>query len=69
MLVLDGAQMDKRDPEDPCFYLLAIWNSGKASSFLVLVCMFSRIVLFGVDSVTVVHACRRSSGSLAQNQR
>jgi hypothetical protein len=23
------AKMDKRDPEDPCFYLLAIWNSDE----------------------------------------
>ncbi|KAG0612102.1 hypothetical protein M758_6G001700 [Ceratodon purpureus] len=28
------AKMDKRDPEDPCFYLLAIWNSDEVPEIM-----------------------------------
>jgi len=28
-------QMDKREADDPCFYLLAIWSPGMQQPFIV----------------------------------
>ncbi len=53
-------QMDRREVDDPCYYLLAIWSPGKISGFQFL---FKHLSVVGVRRLAFLTCHLAAQGS------